>query len=56
MKVLTIREPFATLIKDKVKIYETNKMYDYREFDLKKNNIMVKKTYPLIKEGYENIE
>ena len=23
MKVLTIREPFATLIKDKVKIYET---------------------------------
>ena len=36
--------------------YETNKMYDYREFDLKKNNIMVKKTYPLIKKGYENIE
>ena len=23
MKVITIREPFATLIKDKVKIYET---------------------------------
>ena len=36
--------------------YETDKMYDYREFDLKKNNIMVKKTYPLIKKGYENIE
>ena len=36
--------------------YETNKMYDYREFDLKKNNIMVKKVYPLIKKGYENIE
>ena len=36
--------------------YETNKMYDYREFDLKKNNIMVKKTYPLIKKEYENIE
>ena len=36
--------------------YETDKMYDYREFDLKKNNIMVKKVYPLIKKGYENIE
>ncbi len=24
-------------------------MYDYREFDLKNNNIMVKKVYPLIK-------
>lgn len=36
--------------------YETNKMYDYREFDLKKNNIMVKKVYPLIKKGYENVE
>ena len=36
--------------------YGTNKMYDYREFDLKKNNIMVKKVYPLIKKGYENIE
>ena len=36
--------------------YETDKMYDYREFDLKKNNIMIKKTYSLIKKGYENIE
>lgn len=36
--------------------YGINKIYDYREFDLKKNNIDIKKTYPLIKKGYENIE
>lgn len=29
---------------------------DVSDFDLKKNNIMVKKVYPLIKKGYENIE
>ena len=35
--------------------YETNKMYDYREFDLEKNNIKVMKLFPMIKKGYENV-
>ena len=36
--------------------YETGKIYDYREFDLKKNNIKVMKMFPMIKKGYENVE
>ena len=35
--------------------YETSKIYDYREFDLEKNNIKVMKTLPMIKKGYENV-
>ena len=35
--------------------YETNKIYDYREFDLEKNNIKVMKMFPMIKKGYENV-
>lgn len=31
--------------------YGTKKIYDYREFDLKKNNIEIKKTYSLIKKA-----
>ena len=31
--------------------YDTDKMYDYREFDLKKNNIKVMKMFPMIKKA-----
>lgn len=36
--------------------YETNKIYDYREFNIEENNLKVKKIYPLIKKGYESTE
>ena len=35
--------------------YETNKIYDYREFDLEKNNIKERKMFHMIKKGYENV-
>lgn len=34
--------------------YETNEYYDYREFDLEKNNLELKKNIEEIKFGYEN--
>ena len=64
MKVLTIREPFATLIKDKVKIYETRSWKtNYRgeiyihaaKTKSKANNVNIASTYLKSKENPEHI-
>ena len=64
MKVLTIREPFATLIKDKVKIYETRSWKtNYRgeiyihaaKIRSKASNANIASTYLKSKENPEHI-
>ena len=64
MKVITIREPFATLIKDKVKIYETRSWKtNYRgeiyihaaKIRSKANNVNIASTYLKSKENPEHI-
>ena len=64
MKVLTIREPFATLIKDKVKIYETRSWKtNYRgeiyihaaKIRSKASNVSIASTYLKSKENPEHI-
>lgn len=64
MKVLTIREPFATLIKDKVKIYETRSWKtNYRgeiyihasKIRSKTSNVSIASTYLKSKENPEHI-
>ena len=64
MKVLTIREPFATLIKDKVKIYETRSWKtNYRgeiyihaaKAKSKASNASIASTYLKSKENPEHI-
>lgn len=64
MKVLTIREPFATLIKDKVKIYETRSWKtNYRgeiyihaaKSRSKASNASIASTYPKSQENPEHI-
>lgn len=64
MKALTIREPFATLIKDKVKIYETRSWKtNYRgeiyihaaKARSKSSNVSVASTYLKSKENPEHI-
>lgn len=64
MKVITIREPFATLIKDKVKIYETRSWKtNYRgeiyihaaKAKSKANNVNIASTYLKSKENPEHI-
>ena len=64
MKVLTIREPFATLIKDKVKIYETRSWKtNYRgeiyihaaKAKSKSSNVNIASTYLKSKENPEHI-
>ena len=64
MKVLTIREPFATLIKDKVKIYETRSWKtNYRgeiyihaaKARSKASNVSIASTYLKSKENPEHI-
>ena len=64
MKVLTIREPFATLIKDKIKIYETRSWKtNYRgeiyihaaKIRSKASNVSIASTYHKSKENPEHI-
>ena len=64
MKVITIREPFATLIKDKVKIYETRSWKtNYRgeiyihaaKIRSKASNANIASTYLKSKENPEHI-
>ena len=64
MKVITIREPFATLIKDKVKIYETRSWKtNYRgeiyihvaKAKSKASNTSIASTYLKSKENPEHI-
>ena len=64
MKVLTIREPFATLIKDKVKIYETRSWKtNYRgeiyihaaKARSKASNVSIASTYLKSQENPEHI-
>ena len=64
MKVITIREPFATLIKDKVKIYETRSWKtNYRgeiyihaaKIRSKASNVSIASTYLKSKENPEHI-
>lgn len=64
MKVLTIREPFATLIKDKVKRYETrNWKTNYRgeiyihsaKMKSKASNVSIASTYLKSEENPEHI-
>ena len=64
MKVLTIREPFATLIKDKVKIYETRSWKtNYRgeiyihaaKIRSKASNVNIASTYLKSQENPEHI-
>lgn len=64
MKVLTIREPFATLIKDKIKIYETRswktnyrgKIYIHAaKAKSKASNVGIASTYLKSKENPEHI-
>ncbi len=64
MKVLTIREPFATLIKDKVKIYETRSWKtNYRgeiyihaaKARSKASNVSITSTYLKSQENPEHI-
>ena len=64
MKVLTIREPFATLIKDKVKIYETRSWKtNYRgeiyihaaKAKSKASNASIASTYLKSRENHEHI-
>ena len=64
MKVITIREPFATLIKDKVKIYETRSWKtNYRgeiyihaaKAKSKASNASIASTYLKSRENHEHI-
>lgn len=64
MKVITIREPFATLIKDKVKIYETRSWKtNYRgeiyihaaKAKSKASNASIASTYLKSQENHEHI-
>ena len=64
MKVITIREPFATLIKDKVKIYETRSWKtNYRgeiyihaaKAKSKASNVSIASTYLKSRENPEHI-
>ena len=64
MKVITIREPFATLIKDKAKIYETRSWKtNYRgeiyihaaKIRSKASNVNIASTYLKSRENPEHI-
>ena len=64
MKVITIREPFATLIKDKAKIYETRSWKtNYRgeiyihaaKIRIKASNVNIASTYLKSRENPEHI-